>query len=156
MSKDHATLGARSARLYYRYARAVDEGDLDALRAMVTDDVKFTPSDRPTEVGVEAFLGVYRAHNALAIPVCKHMVTNVLAEASGREILTHAYFQASFFETERTLLIAGVYDDVHVEDGNELKIAHKKIRVERVLRLPAADCSMPKWPESGLDATGAS
>jgi hypothetical protein len=29
---------------------------------------------------VEKFLDVYRAHNALNVPVCKHVVTNVLAE----------------------------------------------------------------------------
>ncbi|WP_280216716.1 nuclear transport factor 2 family protein [Nocardia neocaledoniensis] len=156
MSKDNAILSSRSARLYYRYARAIDEGDLAAIRAMVTDDVKITRGDRPTEEGVEALLDVCRAHNARAVPVSRHMVTNVLAESVGHEIVTHAYFQASFFETERTLLITGVYDDVHVEDGNELKIAHKRIRVHRVLQLPAAEVAMPQWPGSGSDATGTS
>ena len=39
---DTATLGARSAELYYTYARAVDDGDLDGLRAIVTDDIRIT------------------------------------------------------------------------------------------------------------------
>jgi 3-phenylpropionate/cinnamic acid dioxygenase small subunit len=137
-STDPALLAARSARVYYTYARAVDEGDLDTLRALVTDDVRITRGDHPTEQGVEAFLDVYRAHNALNIPVCKHVVTNVLAEADGDEIRTHAYFQATMLEEQQTRVVIGVYDDVHVERDGELKLAHKKIRVQRVLQLPAS------------------
>jgi len=138
MTADLAELGARSARLYYRYCRAVDEGDLDALRAMVTDDVRMTRGDQPGEQGVEAFLDVYRAHNALRIPVCKHVVTNVLAERQGDEIVTHACFQATFLEEDRTRMIFGDYDDVHVEVGGELKIAHKLITAQRTLYLEPA------------------
>ena len=137
-STDTATLAARSAQLYYVYARAVDEADLDTLRSIVTDDVLITRGDNPTEQGVESFLDVYRAHNALQVPVCKHVVTNVLAERDGDEIKTHADVQATFLEEARTRVIIGVYDDVHVERGDELKLAHKKIRVQRVLELPAS------------------
>lgn len=133
-----AILGARSAEVYYRYARAVDEGDLDGLRAIVTDDVQITRGDNPTETGIEPFLDVYRAHNALQIPVCKHVITNVVADVDGDEIRTHAYFQATMLEAEQTRVIIGVYDDVHVEQNGVLKLAHKKIRVERVLILPAS------------------
>jgi 3-phenylpropionate/cinnamic acid dioxygenase small subunit len=137
-STDTATLAARSAQLYYTYARAVDEGDLDTLRSIVTDDVRITRGDNPTEQGVEAFLDVYRAHNALNVPVCKHVITNVLAERDGDDIRTHAYFQATFLEEARTRLVIGVYDDVHVEHDGELRLTHKRIRVERVLELPAS------------------
>ena len=136
--KNAATLGARSARLYYRYARAVDEGDLDTLRAICAEDIQITRGDHPTEDGVEAFLDVYRAHNALDIPVCKHVVTNVLAEQDGDDIVTHAYFEATMLEEEQTRVVIGVYDDVHREVDGELKLAHKKIRVQRQLILPAA------------------
>jgi 3-phenylpropionate/cinnamic acid dioxygenase small subunit len=135
---DTATLAARSAQLYYTYARAVDEGDLDTLRSIVTDDVLITRGSNATEQGVEAFLDVYRAHNALNVPVCKHVVTNVLAEPNGEAIRTHAYFQATFLEEQQTRVIIGVYDDVHVEQDGGLKLAHKKITVQRVLLLPAS------------------
>ncbi|QIG44621.1 nuclear transport factor 2 family protein [Nocardioides anomalus] len=138
---DLGVLGAQSARLYYRYARAVDEGDLDALRAMATDDIQITRGDHPTEDGVEAFLDVYRAHNALEIPVCKHVVTNVLAERDGDDVVTHAYFEATMLEEGRTRVVIGVYDDVHREVDGELRLAHKKIRVQRQLVLPAAEGS---------------
>ena len=138
MSTDPAVLAARSARVYYTYARAVDEGDLDTLRALVTDDVKVTRGDHPTEEGVEAFLDVYRAHIALGVPVCKHVVTNVLAEHVGDEVVTHAYFQATMLEEDKTRVVIGVYDDVHREVDGVLKLAHKRIRVQRTLQLPAS------------------
>lgn len=135
---DTTSLAARSARLYYLYARAVDEGDLEALRSIVTADVQITRGDLPAQHGVEAFLDVYRAHNAQRIPVCQHAVTNVLADRDGEVIRTHAYFQATLLEEERTRVVVGVYDDVHVEQDGELKLAHKKITVQRVLHLPAS------------------
>ena len=138
MSTDPALLAARSARVYYTYARAVDEGDLDTLRDLVTDDIQVTRGDHPTEDGVEAFLDVYRAHIAQGIPVCKHVVTNIVAERVGDEVVTHAYFQATMLEEERTRVVIGVYDDVHREAGGALKLAHKKIRVQRTLELPAS------------------
>ncbi|RBY83675.1 nuclear transport factor 2 family protein [Geodermatophilus sp. TF02-6] len=146
MTDDPALLAVHSARLYHRYAKAVDDGDLDALRAMVTEDVEITRGDAPTERGVEAFLDVYRAHNALRIPVCQHVVTNVLAQrardagATGA-IETSAYFQATMLEEQRTRVVIGSYADVHVERDGELKLAHKRIRVDRVLHLPAASAS---------------
>jgi ketosteroid isomerase-like protein len=138
MSTDAAVLAARSARVYYIYARAVDEGDLDTLRDLVTEDIRITRGDYPTEDGVEAFLDVYRAHLALGIPVCKHVVTNVLAEQVGDEVVTHAYFQATMLERDGTRVVIGVYDDVHREVDGELKLAHKKTRVQRTLALPAS------------------
>ena len=135
---DNAALAARSAQLYYTYARAVDEGDLDALRGIATDDIKTSRGTNPTVDGVEAFLDVYRAHNDLHIPVCKHVVTNIMARREGADIVTHAYFQATFLETETTRIIIGCYDDVHREAGGELKLAHKKITVQRTLELPAS------------------
>jgi hypothetical protein len=127
-----------SERLYYTYARAVDEGDLDTLRSIVTKDVRVTRGSQPALVGVEAFLDIYRAHNALNLPVCKHVVTNIQADRRDGVIETHAYFQATMFEEAGTRMIFGCYDDVHVEQDGKLLIAHKVITVERIVRLPAS------------------
>ncbi|MFW6773904.1 nuclear transport factor 2 family protein [Nocardioides sp. CPCC 205120] len=135
---DGAGLGARAARAYYAYARAVDEGDLEALRDLAADDVRVTRGDHPTEQGVEAFLDVYRAHVAQAVPLCRHVITNVLAERDGDEVRTHAYFQATYFEEERTRVMTGTYADSFREVGDELVLAHKRIRVQRTQELPAA------------------
>lgn len=137
-TNENGALGARSARLYYLYARAVDDGDLGMLEAIALPDIKVTRGHHPTTVGVESFLDVYRAHNALKIPVCKHVVTNVVADQIGDEIQTHAYFQAAFLERERTRLVIGYYDDIHQEVEGELRLAHKKIVVERTVELPAS------------------
>lgn len=154
---DPALLGARSARVYARYAKAVDDGDLEALRAMVTDDVGVTRGDLPTESGVEAFLDVYRAHNALRIPVCRHVVTNVLAERAGDVVRTSAYFQATMFEEDRTRVVTGTYADDHVERDGGLLIAHKRISVDRVVHLPAAEARFAHagTPESVAGSTAA-
>lgn len=133
-----ALLAVRAADVYYRYARAVDQGDLDALRGLVTDDIKITRGANPTEQGLEAFLDVYRAHNAQQIPVCKHVISNVVAERVGAEVVTGAYFEATFLTDEETRVIIGSYDDVQVEVDGRLMLAHKKISVQRVLHLPPA------------------
>lgn len=135
---DVVTTTARAARLYYRYARAVDEGNLDELRALATPDVKVTRGDGETKDGIEAFLDVYRAHNALQIPVCKHVITNITAEpeAADGTVATHAYFEATFLSDAETKVIFGYYDDLHVVEGDEHRLAHKKIVAERVLMLP--------------------
>lgn len=132
-----AALGARCARLHYIYARGVDDGDLEALRAIVTDDVLITRGTNPTRQGVRAFLDVYRAYHKVH-PVTKHFVTNVLAEQVGEQIRTRAYYQALTLDQDETQFIVGHYDDLHVVADGELKIAHKKIVVERVLSLPPA------------------
>jgi 3-phenylpropionate/cinnamic acid dioxygenase small subunit len=131
-------LPVRAAQVYYRYARAVDTGDLDALRELAVDDVRITRGGGPTEEGMEAFLDVYRAHSAQQIPVGKHVVSNVLAERIGDEIVTHAYFEATFLQDDETRVVIGEYDDVQVEVDGQLKLAHKKITVQRVLHLPPA------------------
>ncbi len=139
-STDVATTTARAERLYYRYARAVDEGDLDELRALATPDVKVSRGSGEPAEGIEAFLDVYRAHNALQVPVCKHVITNITAqpEAADGTVTTHAYFEAKLLTDAETKVIIGYYDDVHVVDGDEHLLAHKKIVAERVLMLPGS------------------
>jgi len=139
-STDVATTTARAERLYYRYARAVDEGDLEELRALATPDVKVSRGSGDPAEGIEAFLDVYRAHNALTVPVCKHVITNITAqpEAADGTVTTHAYFEAKLLTDAETKVIIGYYDDVHVVDGDEHLLAHKKIVAERVLMLPGS------------------
>lgn len=139
MSDDDDRLAMRSERLYYRYARAIDEGDVDTARTLAIDDVQVTLGlDAPTVTGIDHFLDIFHQHKARLLPASKHLVSNVLAERAEDRITTHASFQAAFFAEDGTRLIYGVYHDVHVEVDDEIKIAHKKIVVERVLQLPAA------------------
>ena len=138
-SSDPATTTARAARLYFRYARAVDEGDLDTLREISLPHIRMTRGAVPPTDGIEPFLDVYRAQNASATEVCKHVVTNVTADpAEDGTVTTHAYYQATMFDPTETRMIFGYYDDVHVVDGDEHRLAHKKITVERMLTLPVS------------------
>jgi hypothetical protein len=134
---EHAAVTARSALLYSLYAEAVDGNDLDALRHLVTDDVRITRGNREEPGGVEAFLDIYRAHIALGIEVCQHAVTNVIARPNGDVIDTRAYFQARLFEELRTRVLIGEYADVHAVRDGGLKIVHKRILVRKVLEAPA-------------------
>lgn len=138
VTDDAAMLLARSTLLYHLYAQAVDDNDLDGLRALATDDVGITRRGVEEPGGIEAFLDVYRAHIALGIAVCQHAVTNVVAWRDGDTIATRAYFQARLFEQHRTRVLVGEYADTHVEHDGTLLIAHKRILVRKVLVHPVA------------------
>jgi 3-phenylpropionate/cinnamic acid dioxygenase small subunit len=136
---DDAPLAPRCESLYRRYARAVDDGDVEGLRAFCLDDVRLTRGADATLEGVEAFLDIYRAHVGKGVPLTRHVITNVVAERVADGISSRAYFQAWFYEETRTRVVSGTYDDLLVErDGGELVFAHKVNNVERILELPTA------------------
>jgi SnoaL-like domain len=133
-----AGLSARAAQVLYAYARAVDEGDIEALRGLALEDVSLTRSDG-TKHGIEAFLDLYRAFAASAIQGSKHAVTNVQAfpEPDG-SVRALAYFQATMFDPgAQTRLVIGQYSDSMREVDGQLRFSHKRITVERVVAIPA-------------------
>jgi hypothetical protein len=133
-----AGLSARAAQVLYAYARAVDEGDIEALRGLALEDVSLTRSDG-TKHGIEAFLDLYRAFAASQIQGSKHAVTNVQAfpEPDG-SVRALAYFQATMFDPgAQARLVIGQYCDTLLEVGGQLRLSHKRITVERVVAIPA-------------------
>lgn len=149
-NENQTDLGTRAARVLYRYALAVDTGDLKALRAMVTEDIQITRADG-IRSGTEPFLNVYRAQFASKTEGLKHVVTNVLADRlPDGSIQTHAYFEATMFEQQETKRVIGSYQDILREVDGVLKLAHKKIAVQRVLRLPQATQA---WVGAGVAAS---
>ncbi|WP_328854404.1 nuclear transport factor 2 family protein [Microbispora hainanensis] len=125
-------LSARVAQLLYAYARAVDEGDVDALGELIADDVAITRVDG-THTGREPFLDVYRAFRDSPTLGSKHMITNVRAyPEDGGLVRAEAYFQAVMFDPDGTRFVIGRYSDSLREVGGELRFAHKRIMVERV------------------------
>lgn len=149
-NENQAELGTRVAMVLYRYALAVDTGDLEALRAMVTEDIQITRADG-TRSGIEPFLDVYRAQFASKTEGLKHVVTNVLADSlPDGSIQTHAYFEATMFEPKETKRVIGSYQDILREVDGVLKLAHKKIAVQRVLQLPQATQA---WVGAGVAAS---
>lgn len=134
-------------RIFFLYSRAVDEGDLDALRNLITDDVRLTRAEGTRE-GVERFLDVYRAHNAASSELSRHVITNVLADrATDGAIRARAYFEAMLFDPGKTRWVIGHYSDTLAGEGSRLRIAHKRIVVDRVLHLPQATTS---WVGAGV------
>jgi hypothetical protein len=132
-----AEIERRVARLYAEYARAVDDGDLVTLRAMVADDVAITRGGE-TFPGVEEFMAVYQGVVDAGVP-CQHAVTGLLVDAtSGGGLRVRAYFRALFFDAPGTRLVVGRYDDDLVEVDGHLRFAHKRNLVERVVALPAS------------------
>jgi 3-phenylpropionate/cinnamic acid dioxygenase small subunit len=129
-----AGLSARAAQVLYAYARAVDEGDIEALRGLAWPDVSLTRSDGTTH-GIGAFLDLYRAFAASPVLSSKHAITNVQAfpDPDGT-VRARAYFQAAMFDPgEQTRLIIGQYSDSMREVDGELRFTHKRIAVERVV-----------------------
>ena len=158
MSVGDAGLSARAAQVLYAYARAVDEGDIEALRALALPDVFLTRSDG-TKQGIEVFLDLYRAFAASPVLASKHAITNVQAfpEPDG-DVRALSYFHATMFDpgapdqtapdqtaadqtaadqTTQTRLVIGQYSDSLREVDGQLRFSHKRITVERVVAIPA-------------------
>ena len=131
-------LSQRAAQLLYAYARAVDEGDLDTLAGLATEDVQITRVDG-THQGREAFLGVYRAFRDSPVEGSKHVITNVQAFREGDDLVrVKAYFEATMFDTDGTRKVIGQYSDTARDTGDTLVYVHKRITVERVVSLPVS------------------
>jgi hypothetical protein len=138
VSVGDAGLSARAAQVLYAYARAVDEGDIEALRGLAVPNVLLTRSDG-TKQGIEAFLDLYRAFAASPVQGSRHAITNVQAfpEPAG-DVLALSYFQAAMFDPgAQTRLVIGQYSDSMREVDGQLRFSHKRIRVERVVAIPA-------------------
>jgi len=138
VSVGDAGLSARAAQVLYAYARAVDEGDIEALRALALPDVFLTRSEG-TKQGIEVFLDLYRAFAASPVLGSKHAITNVQAfpEPDG-DVRALSYFQATMFDPgKQTRLVIGQYSDSLREVEGQFRFSHKRITVERVVAIPA-------------------
>jgi hypothetical protein len=138
VSVGDAGLSARAGQVLYAYARAVDEGDIEALRALALPDVFLTRSDG-TKQGIEVFLDLYRAFAASPVLGSKHAITNVQAfpEPDG-DVRALSYFQATMFDPgKQTRLVIGQYSDSLREVEGQFRFSHKRITVERVVAIPA-------------------
>ena len=136
MSVGDAGLSARAAQVLYAYARAVDEGDIEALRGLALPDVLLTRSDG-TKQGIEAFLDLYRAFAASPVQGSQHAIINVQAfpEPDG-DVRALSYFQATMFDPgAQTRLVVGQYSDSLREVDGQLRFSHKRIKVERVVEI---------------------
>jgi 3-phenylpropionate/cinnamic acid dioxygenase small subunit len=139
MSTDWEIL-VRVIDYHSKYARALDTLDVEALAAMVVDDVKITrPWADGTRVGREDFIAYQTEKSGIADRLAKHYLTNIEArrDPSGM-VISQAYYSASIFWPERTQMFFGEIHDELRDEGDRLLIVHKQILLQRVLELPAA------------------
>ncbi|MGV9733277.1 nuclear transport factor 2 family protein [Rhodococcus aetherivorans] len=131
-------LARRAEDVMYAYATAVDEGDLDALRALITEDVSITQNGKE-DAGPEEFLGVYRAFAESGAEFSRHAITNVrVSDEGGGRVRVDAYFEATVAGPEGTQRLYGRYADTFAEREGTLLIERKRITVDRVLDQPAS------------------
>ena len=95
-----AELSAEAAQLLFSYARAVDDGDFDALAKLVAHDVVLH-SPGGVHQGRDELIEVYRSVRASRSGGSQHLIANVQAcrEANG-VIRSAAYFNAVIFGNE--------------------------------------------------------
>jgi ketosteroid isomerase-like protein len=134
VSQADPLLSARGAQAVYAYALAVDERDARAMDDLVVDDVALTRLDG-TRQGREAFLNFYRDFWSSSVHQSLHAVTNVRARPlTDGTILVDSYFSASMVDPEGDRIVIGRYSDTFVDDGSQLRLAHKRITIDGVFR----------------------
>lgn len=135
-----AELSARAAQVFFAYARGVDDGDLDAISALASDDVVVTRA-AGVLTGREEFLSLYRGFKDSPVQLSQHVISNVQAfRLADGSIRARAYFQASFFEAgDGYRLVVGQYDDTLREIGGRLVLTHKRIDVQRATKVHSDD-----------------
>jgi 3-phenylpropionate/cinnamic acid dioxygenase small subunit len=83
------------------------------------------------------FLEFYGSFHESSVECSKHVVTNLRAypEPDGL-VRIDSYFQTSLFEAHRTRIVIGQYSDSLRECPDGLRLAHKRVNVERQIILP--------------------
>ncbi|NKQ55805.1 nuclear transport factor 2 family protein [Amycolatopsis sp. K13G38] len=114
----------------YRYARAVDDRELDTLAALATDDVELRRVDG-LHTGREAFLRIYRDFFASEVDWSRHLVTNIEVEGDGDRASTRAYFEAAMTAGAASWLVFGEYRHELVRTGETWQFRRKTIDVQR-------------------------
>ncbi len=114
----------------YRYGRACDRKDVDALRTEVftPDAVLHVP--RGDHVGADAIAAFYAAAFAAQPGTRRHFLTNQIAEVTAPgEVTVESYF---FFlsEDERSVIGWGNYRDVVVVRDGTARIRDKTIALD--------------------------
>jgi hypothetical protein len=130
-------LAYRAQAAMYTYAWAADARDIDKLRELAIEDIVVTQTTG-TKHGREAFLDIYRAFATSDVELSRHVVSNVLLTREDAGVRVDAYFEATMFRAHNTTRVFGRYSDSMVDIDGSLKLAHKRIQVDRVLELPVA------------------
>ncbi|MEV4357911.1 nuclear transport factor 2 family protein [Nonomuraea sp. NPDC004186] len=110
--------------LYARYSHAFDEGRADELAALFTEDGVFEREGAAPVIGRDGLAALVRA-TAERAPGMRHLVSNILVEASEAGALGQAYALALVVgDTDLRLATFGRYDDefVPTPEGWRLRV----------------------------------
>lgn len=128
-------LDRRAAELQAAWCAAVDTGDLPGLQALFADGGTFFTRGRLMDAAerAEFFPGVW-AGGDRSTHVCRDVTGTAAADGT---IAVTARLAATFILPDGTVRAAwGRYDDVAVSTPDGLRLAAKKITLERVELFP--------------------
>ena len=130
-----AELSAEAAQLLFSYARAVDDGDFDALAKLVAHDVVLH-SPGGVHQGRDEFIEVYRSVRASRSGGSQHLIANVQACGEGNGVIrSAAYFNAVIFGNEGASLVCGRYDDLLRAESGRLTFLRKSNQIDSIVQL---------------------
>jgi 3-phenylpropionate/cinnamic acid dioxygenase small subunit len=114
--------------VYARYAHAFDGADADAWAALFAAEGRFVPPGVPEVVGTEA-LKTFVAARASDAPGMRHVMSNVLVEATSAGARGSAYFFCLRLggDGQFRLRNFGRYDDEFVQEDGAWKIASRTV-----------------------------
>jgi 3-phenylpropionate/cinnamic acid dioxygenase small subunit len=114
--------------LYARYAYAFDGADADAWAALFTRDGRFAPPVIEEVIGTEA-LREFVASRSADTPGMRHLMSNVLVEASGDGARGSAYFLCFRLGPDGLFRLRnfGRYDDEFEQEDGTWKIARRVV-----------------------------
>lgn len=114
-----------------RYAWAVDEGRLDSLAELFTEDARLSlnPPGQHLE-GRAAILAWFRGYcEEWGWQSRRHYITNLQVEVNGSTAAARAYFLLTYETHQRSRIGWGNYDDRFVKAGGRWWIVEKRITV---------------------------
>jgi 3-phenylpropionate/cinnamic acid dioxygenase small subunit len=131
-TEDRATLHD----VYARYAYAFDGADADAWAALFAADGRFAPPGVDEVVGTAA-LRAFVAARAADAPGMRHVMSNVLVEATDGGARGNAYFLCFRLGPDGLFRLRnfGRYDDEFVHEGGTWKIASRRVVSELAAEL---------------------
>jgi 3-phenylpropionate/cinnamic acid dioxygenase small subunit len=134
---EEARLADRDAitDVLYRYARALDGRDWEALRTVFTEDAvgEYTGRINATFHGVAAIIGlVSRALGGLE--ASQHIIANPVIDVDGDEARSRCYLHAQHYRPARatggsTYVVGGTYHDRLVRASGGWRIAHRRLEI---------------------------
>lgn len=134
---DTPTMQDKANRLLALYARAADNRDFDRLRELFAPDAKLTAGGT-THEGREACIVFFR-QTINPSARSQHAVSNVITEPERDGLIrVSSYVRALVLLDSHTRLVAARYEDTVREDDGRLLIVHKRVLIEGVVELPAA------------------